>query len=217
MSMSQHLSPSIRQTNVASWIGMTIWVRVQGTRQFVVFVAIFYYEQYVVFVELFMCDVILYYERPDGYPIPARYPMGMGIIFYPRVWVRVENSTHKLRVGGQWMNSMWDEKKQRWEGRKLRVLKMTNPLPLKVNQLHQKQEQLQPKKQILENELRIQKLATKQLLLKIESSPKQAQRITRRRLALEVGQGSSETTQPVEMQAPVQPTKKLTPRKKLAL
>jgi hypothetical protein len=41
-------------------------------------------------------------DKPDGYPIPARNPTGMGtgMNFYPWVWVRVQISTHSLFAGG---------------------------------------------------------------------------------------------------------------------
>jgi hypothetical protein len=40
-------------------------------------------------------------DKPDGYPIPAQNPMGMGtgMNFYP--WVRVRISTRSLFAGGR--------------------------------------------------------------------------------------------------------------------
>jgi hypothetical protein len=42
-------------------------------------------------------------DKPDGYPIPARNPMGMGtgMNFYPRVRVWVQISTRSLFTGGR--------------------------------------------------------------------------------------------------------------------
>jgi hypothetical protein len=42
-------------------------------------------------------------DKPDGYPIPARNPTGMGtgMNFYPRVRVRVQISTHSLFADGR--------------------------------------------------------------------------------------------------------------------
>jgi hypothetical protein len=41
--------------------------------------------------------------KPDGYPIPAQNPIGMGtgMNFYPRVWVQVQISTRNLFTGGR--------------------------------------------------------------------------------------------------------------------
>jgi hypothetical protein len=38
-------------------------------------------------------------DKPDGYPIPARNPMGTGMNFYTRV--RVQISTRNLFAGGR--------------------------------------------------------------------------------------------------------------------
>jgi hypothetical protein len=42
-------------------------------------------------------------DKPDGYPIPARNPTGMGtgMNFYPRVRVWVQISTRSLFAGGR--------------------------------------------------------------------------------------------------------------------
>jgi hypothetical protein len=40
-------------------------------------------------------------DKPDGYPIPARNPMGTGTNFYPWVWVRVQIYTRNLFANGQ--------------------------------------------------------------------------------------------------------------------
>jgi hypothetical protein len=40
-------------------------------------------------------------DKPDGYPIPTRNPMGTGMNFYPQVWVRVRISTRSLFVDGR--------------------------------------------------------------------------------------------------------------------
>jgi hypothetical protein len=42
-------------------------------------------------------------DKPDGYPIPARNPMGMGtgMNFYPRIRVWVQISTRSLFAGGR--------------------------------------------------------------------------------------------------------------------
>jgi hypothetical protein len=40
-------------------------------------------------------------DKPDGYPIPAWNPTGMGINFYPRVRVQVQISTRSLFAGGR--------------------------------------------------------------------------------------------------------------------
>jgi hypothetical protein len=42
-------------------------------------------------------------DKPDGYPIPARNPtgMGMGMNFYSRVRVGVQISTRSLFAGGR--------------------------------------------------------------------------------------------------------------------
>jgi hypothetical protein len=48
-------------------------------------------------------------DKPDGYPVPARNPMGMGTgtNFYPHVWVRVRISTYGLFTGG-WVITLPD-------------------------------------------------------------------------------------------------------------
>jgi hypothetical protein len=38
-------------------------------------------------------------DKPDGYPIPARNLMSMGMNFYP--WVRVQISTRSLFASGR--------------------------------------------------------------------------------------------------------------------
>jgi hypothetical protein len=60
-------------------------------------------------------------DKPDGYPIPARNPTntGMGMNFYPRVWIRVQISTRSPFVGR-------------------RVIALSNPLPSLVVELLQK-------------------------------------------------------------------------------
>jgi hypothetical protein len=40
-------------------------------------------------------------DKPDGYPIPARNPMGTDMNFYPLVRVRIQISTRSLFAGGR--------------------------------------------------------------------------------------------------------------------
>jgi hypothetical protein len=64
-------------------------------------------------------------DKPDGYPIPARNPMGTGMNFYLWVRIRVQISTRSLFTGGRVITlpepdplSSLVEKGKEWEKRR---------------------------------------------------------------------------------------------------